>query len=104
MSKHAYFTVIQRFEQGISDTLILADIVLEQFCADFPLVDEVYIKSDIAGSYHINSCFEVLYNTNILTYDYNEPCCGKDQCDMESAAAKSLLRSFVGASNMTTSK
>ena len=52
------------------------------------------------------SILQICKNENItlLIYDYNEPCCGKDQCDMESAAAKSLLRSFVDAGNTTTSK
>ena len=31
-------------------------------CEDFPLVTEVYIKSDNAGSYHGNYCLEVLCN------------------------------------------
>ena len=32
---------------------------------------------------------------SLLRYDYNEPCCGKDQCDRESAAAKTIIRSYV---------
>ena len=35
----------------------------------------------------------------LLWYDYNEPCKGKDQCDRESAAAKTIIRSFVNAGN-----
>ena len=35
----------------------------------------------------------------LLRYDFNEPCCGKDQCDRESAAAKTILRSYVDAGN-----
>ena len=31
LKKHVYFTVIQRCEQGISDTLILEDVALDQF-------------------------------------------------------------------------
>ena len=31
----------------------------------------------------------------LLRYNYNEPCCGKDQCDRESAAAKTIIRSYV---------
>ena len=63
--KQVHFTVIQRFEQGLSDTLTLEDVALDRFCEDFPLADEVYIKSDNAGSYHRNCCFEVLYNIDI---------------------------------------
>ena len=108
LKKHIYFTVTQRCEQGISDTWILADVVLDQFCEDVPLVSEVYIKSDDAGSYHGNYWLEVLYNIcknkniKLLRCDYNEPCCGKDQCDRESVAAKSLLRNFVDVGNDIT--
>ena len=35
----------------------------------------------------------------LLNYDYNEPCCGKDQCDRESAAAKSIIRSSIDSGN-----
>ena len=78
------------------------------FVRIFPLVSEVYVKSDNAGSYHGNYYLEVLYNIcknkniKLLRYDYNKPCCGKDHCDRESAAAKSLLRSFVDAGNDIT--
>ena len=46
----------------VSDAVILKDVVLDQFCEDFPLANEVYIKSDNAGSYYRNYCFEVLYS------------------------------------------
>ena len=32
-------------------------------------------------------------------YDYNEPQCGKNQCDRESAGTKSLIHSFADAGN-----
>ena len=35
----------------------------------------------------------------LLIYDFNKPCCGKNQCDRESAYAKTLIRSFVDAGN-----
>ena len=35
----------------------------------------------------------------LLSYNYNEPCCGKDQCDHESAAAKSIIRSSIDLGN-----
>ena len=44
--KHVYFSVIQGSEQGISDTLILGDVVL-YVCDDFPLTIGVYVKSGI---------------------------------------------------------
>ena len=36
-------------------------------------------------------------NINLKEYDYNEPACGKDQCDRESAGVKSLFLSYVDA-------
>ena len=35
----------------------------------------------------------------LLRYDFNEPQCGKDQCDRGSAAPKTIIRSFVDAEN-----
>ena len=62
-------------------------------------------KSDNAGCYHGNFSAESIYNLckkkgiRLLRYDFNEPCCGKDQCDRESAAAKNIIRSYVDAGN-----
>ena len=39
------------------------------------------------------------YDIELLRYDYNEPCKGKDQCDRLSAAAKTVIRSYVDAGN-----
>ena len=35
----------------------------------------------------------------LLRHDFNEPCCGKDQCDRESASTKTKIRSYVDAGN-----
>ena len=35
----------------------------------------------------------------MLSYDNNEPCCGEVQCDRESTATKSIIRSFIGSGN-----
>ena len=37
LKKHVYFTVPQRCDQEISNTLILADVGLDQFCEDFSI-------------------------------------------------------------------
>ena len=85
-TKHVYISVIQSYEQEIRDTLILAEVVLDQFSEDFSAVDVVYSKLDNAGSYHWNYCLKALYNIcknkniTLLRYDFNEPCCGKYQC------------------------
>ena len=62
---HVYFAVIPGIEQGISDTLIRTNVALDQFCEDFPLASRVCIKSDNAGSYYRNCCFEVLYSIDM---------------------------------------
>ena len=58
-------------------------------------------KSDNAGYYNGNPSAEAMYilcrqkGIKLLSYDYNEPCCGKDQCDHDSAAAESITSSFI---------
>ena len=37
--------------------------------------------------------------SSFVDFDYNEPCFGKYQCDHESAAAKSIIRSFIYSGN-----
>ena len=36
---------------------------------------------------------------SLKRYDYNEPCHGKDQCDLESAGAKCVMKNYVDAGN-----
>lgn len=68
-------------------------------------VSQLYAKSDNTGCYHSNYSAEGLHQLcqekgiKLLRYDYNEPSCGKDQCDRESAAAKLVMRSYVDAGN-----
>ena len=76
-----------------------------RFKKEHPYVKKIYGTSDNNGSYHGNFNAETLYKickskgVNLVRYDYNEPCCGKDQCDRESAVAKNLIRSFVDTGN-----
>ena len=37
-------------------------------------------------------------NLQLLRYDFNEPCCGKDR-DREVASTKTIIRSYVDAGN-----
>ena len=89
----------------MSETLGLADLVLKEFKKEHPRTENIYGKSDNDGSYHVNFAAETLYQicksteVNLFRYDYNEACCGKDQCDRESAVAKNLIRSFVDTGN-----
>ena len=39
------------------------------------------------------------YDTELLRYDYNEPHKEKNHCDQKSAAAKTIIRSYVDATN-----
>ena len=72
-------------------------------------IKKVYTKSDNAGCYHTSYSAEALYfmcqeeGVQLLRYDFNEPCKGKDQCDRESASAKTIIRSYVDAGNDLTS-
>eukprot|EP00111_Clytia_hemisphaerica_P010078 TCONS_00029465-protein len=105
LKKSVYFTALQRCDQGAADVLCLADEVLAEFRNDEPDVNSLYVKSDNASCYHGNFCAEGLlkmskkHGFDLLRYDYNEPCKGKDQCDRESAGAKSVMKSFVDAGN-----
>ena len=40
-----------------------------------------------------------LHTLTVLQSDFKEPCKGKDQCDRESAGAKSVMSSFVNSGN-----
>ena len=101
LKKHVYFTNIYRCEQGVSSVISIADAVLDQFRQDEPEMSKLFAKSDNANCYHANFSAESMYNLchskglQLLRYDFNEPCCGKDQCDRESAAAKTIIRSYV---------
>ena len=78
----------------MSETLGMADLVFGEFKKEHPYATKIYGKSDNAGSYHGNFGAETFYKickskgVNLVWYDYNEPCCGKDQCDREHAVAK----------------
>ena len=91
LQKNVYFTTVYRCDQGIINSLSIANLLLVKLHKDLPRVKDRYAKSDKAGSYHENSCAEALYvmckdkGFTLKWYDYNEPCHGKDQCDCEAA-------------------
>ena len=103
LCKKVYFTALYRCDQGLADTLAIANLVIDQFKIDEPGITKIFAKSDNASSYHGNYIMEALHHLckekklKLLRYDYNEPCRGKDQCDREAAGAKSIMRSFVDA-------
>ena len=54
LRKKVYFTAVYRCEQGLTDSLCLAEVVLAKIREDFPAVKNIYAKSDNASSYHGN--------------------------------------------------
>ena len=103
--KYVYFTCIFRSQQSIIDVLNIGEHVIEKFKTDCPMILNLYTKSDNAGCYHGNYILEATYKLcksfglNLLRYDFNEPCKGKDQCDRESAGAKTKINGFVNSGN-----
>ena len=99
VKKYVYYTVIYRCSQGMKDILNIADIVLKKFKNYEPNITKCFVKSDNAVCYHGNVVPEALFKVyqkngvNLLWYDFNEPCKGKDQCDRECATSKSLMSS-----------
>ena len=51
--KKVYLMAIYRCEQGVSDSLCLADVVLDKMKVDFPSLKNVYGKSDNASSWKL---------------------------------------------------
>ncbi|CAH0546967.1 unnamed protein product [Brassicogethes aeneus] len=60
--KFVYFVALDRCEQELLDCLSIADIVLQQFSHDNPLIKQLHLKSDNAGCYHANGTAEGIYN------------------------------------------
>ena len=105
MEKQIYFWIIYRCDHSTADIAVIADVVLDHFRKDILGVTNLYTNSDNAGCYHGNHCPEAIYilcrqkGIKLLSNDYNEPCFGKYQCDHESVAAKSIIRSFIDSGN-----
>ena len=79
LRKKVYFTAVYRCEQGLIDSLCLAEVVLPKVRDDFPAVRYLYAKSDNASSYHEDYYVKALYNLckakqfYLKRYNYNEP-------------------------------
>lgn len=101
--KYVYFTCIFRSQQTMIEVLNIGEHVIDEFKIDCPMITSVYSKSDNAGCYHGNFIPEATFKLcrakglKLLRYDFNEPCKGKDQCDRESAGAKTKMNSFVNS-------
>ena len=105
ISKQVNLTVIYQCDHRMANTLSIYENVLKEFTKTYPTITNIFTKSDNAGSYYENCIFEGLFEVckhagfQLIRTGYNEPCRGKDQCDRESAAAKSIINSFVDAVN-----
>ena len=79
--------------------MALANNILKNLQSNFPHINKVYAKS---GNSSCDRNFlgpEALcrlnnYGNDLCRYDFNNPCKGKDQCERESANAKTILRSY----------
>ena len=85
--------------------LSINENAVKKFKEIHPYIKKVFTKFDNAGCYHNLHSPEALYqicgryDIELLRYNYNEPCKGKDQCDREIAAAKTIIRSYLDAGN-----
>ena len=105
LTKLVYFTVLFRCDQDMLSTLNVAQHVLQQYKIDNPKVWKLLIKSDNAGCYSAGSAFQAEWKIcktlgiTLERHDFNEPQCGKDQCDRESDIARKLMRTYVDEGN-----
>ena len=104
LTKLVYFTVLFRCDQDMLSTLNVAQHVLQQYKIDNPKVRKLLIKSDSAGCYSAGSAFQAEWKIckiciTLERHDFNEPQCGKDQCDTESAIARKLMRAYIDGGN-----
>ena len=103
--KCTYFTALDNCDQDIADTLCITDHVLYKMNKDSPDLQVLYQNSDDAGFYAGNSVAEIEYSLckkcdiNLLWHDYNEPQCGKNHTDRDSAVAKKFLNACNHSGN-----
>ena len=99
--KVVYFTIIYRCDQDVKDVLLINEDVIKEFVKSHPQIKKICMKFDNAGCYHNSQSPEALFNISqkygltLQRYDFNEPAWGKDQCDRESATAKSYICNYV---------
>ena len=86
--------------QGTEDVLSTYEEVIKEFVKSKPQITKIYVKSDNACCYlnfqNPEALFKIIrnYDLTLQRYDFNEPARGKDQCDRESATAKSIVETM----------
>ena len=97
------FTLLQKCDQNMAQTMSVTDHVCKQIKADFPNIKNVLSKSDNVGCYSGNSylegpCHILKQNRfSLIKHDFNDPWEGKDQCDGDSAVAQHWRTVYVNA-------
>lgn len=97
--KSVDLTAWYRCDQDMMTTLNIA-VNMKEYKKNEPSVSTLYIKSDNAG-YHERLISKAMFKLSkakgfqLIKYDFNEPCKGKDHCDWDSAAVKTILQSYV---------
>lgn len=62
--KHVYLVALDRCDQGVLETLCIADTVIEQFSKDHPQIKEIELKTDNAGTNSFVFLFSFSYSQN----------------------------------------
>lgn len=62
--KYVLITTLDNSDQGLVDTLVVAQVVLAQLRKDYPNVVKIYGRSDKASCYSSNWSFESLKKIN----------------------------------------
>lgn len=69
--KYVYLPALDKCDQGALETICIAEKVLEKFSIDHPSVENLFVKTDNAGT----SCLQVLFclflNTTLILGSYH---------------------------------
>jgi hypothetical protein len=96
-----YITLIQSCSQDAYSVLCIFHHVLLQVMKDFPKARTIFDRSDNAGYYASASvivgkakiCDEL--GMTLVQTEFNEPQCGKDQCDRDVALVKTRVTDYL---------
>ncbi len=101
--KFSYMVFLESCSQNADSVMAVHSYILKQVKKDFPMMEQLYEKCDNAGCFH-NSEFlsykralKQEVGIEILRTDFNDPYCGKDQCDRDFAVLKSQLNIQLNA-------
>ena len=88
LHKYVYFTLLQKCDQNMAQTLSVMGHVCKQIKADFPNI--IYWRA----------CHILKQNGfSLIKHDFNEPQKGKDQCDRESTVVQHCKTVYINAGN-----